>query len=145
MRRCLLCVPGKMSLKDGGRSGRLWSSACSRLRPSAWHSSPRITSRLDQRKPPIKVTWCGKLGVGAKRWQAKPSTPLRVLEIEYQVRVGEEPNLSIPPSLDLPLDEHSVVSASRVLRLHQWIITDDGQRTDPMSVGAAASAPVGAT
>ncbi|MEM9521499.1 MAG: hypothetical protein AAGA37_19465 [Actinomycetota bacterium] len=30
----------------------------------------------------------------------------------------------------------------RVLRFHQWITTDDGQRNDPMSVDAAASAPV---
>ena len=40
--------------------------------------------------------------------------------------------------------EHAVLGC-RVLRLHQWITTDDGQRTDPMSVDAAASAPVGAS
>lgn len=43
---------------------------------------------------------------------------------------------------DPPLPEHRVLG-SRVLRLHQWIITDDGQRIDPMCVDAAASAPVG--
>ena len=50
------------------------------------------------------------------------------------VRVNE-----LLAALDPPLAEH------RVLRLHQWIITDDGQRDDPMSVAAAASAPVGAS
>lgn len=50
------------------------------------------------------------------------------------VRVNE-----LLAALDPPLAEH------RVLRLHQWIITDDGQRHDPMSVAAAASAPVGAS
>ena len=49
------------------------------------------------------------------------------------VRVNE-----LLAALDPPLIEH------KVLRLHQWIITDDGQRHDPMSVAAAASAPVGA-
>ena len=39
-------------------------------------------------------------------------------------------------ALDPPLTEH------KVLRLHQWIHTDDGQRTDPMTVTAAASAPL---
>ncbi len=39
-------------------------------------------------------------------------------------------------ALDPPLTEH------RVLRLHQWIHTDDGQRTDPMTVTAASFAPV---
>ena len=42
-------------------------------------------------------------------------------------------------ALDPPLTEH------KVLRLHQWITTDDGQRYDPMSVAAAASTPVGAS
>lgn len=55
------------------------------------------------------------------------------------VRVSE-----LLSAFDPPLDEQSVL-ASRVLRLHQWIITDDGQRLDPMSVDAAASAPVGAS
>ena len=50
------------------------------------------------------------------------------------VRVNE-----LLAALDPPLIEH------KVLRLHQWIITDDGQRHDPMSVAAAASAPVGAS
>jgi len=39
-------------------------------------------------------------------------------------------------ALDPPLTEH------KVLRLHQWIITDDAQRFDPMTVIAASSAPV---
>ena len=38
-------------------------------------------------------------------------------------------------ALDPPLTEH------KVLRLHQWIHTDEGQRTDPMTVTAASSAP----
>ena len=50
------------------------------------------------------------------------------------VRVNE-----LLAALDPPLIEH------KVLRLHQWIITDDGQRHDPMSVAAATSAPVGAS
>lgn len=53
------------------------------------------------------------------------------------VRVSE-----LLSAFDPPLDEQCVLG-SRVLRLHQWIITDDGQRIDPMSVDAAASAPVG--
>ncbi len=48
------------------------------------------------------------------------------------VRVSE-----LLSALEPPLSEQ------KVLRLHQWIITDDGQRLDPMSVDAAASAPVG--
>ena len=39
-------------------------------------------------------------------------------------------------ALDPPLTEH------KVLRLHQWIQTDDGQRTDPMTVTAGSSAPL---
>lgn len=39
-------------------------------------------------------------------------------------------------ALDPPLTEH------KVLRLHQWIHTDDGQRTDPMTVTAVSSAPL---
>ena len=39
-------------------------------------------------------------------------------------------------ALDPPLTEH------KVLRLHQWIHTDEGQRTDPMTVTAASSAPL---
>lgn len=50
------------------------------------------------------------------------------------VRVSE-----LLAALDPPLTE------IRVHRTHQWIITDDGQRTDPMTVGAAASAAGGAT
>ncbi|MBT5581698.1 MAG: DUF2344 domain-containing protein [Acidimicrobiaceae bacterium] len=50
------------------------------------------------------------------------------------VRVSE-----LLAALDPPLTE------LRVHRLHQWITTDDGQRTDPMTVSAAASAAVGAT
>ncbi len=50
------------------------------------------------------------------------------------VRVSE-----LLAALDPPLTE------LRVHRLHQWITTDDGQRTDPMRVNAAASATVGAT
>ena len=50
------------------------------------------------------------------------------------VRVNE-----LLAALDPPLIEH------KVLRLHQWITTDDGQRHDPMSVAAATSAPVGAS
>jgi radical SAM-linked protein len=50
------------------------------------------------------------------------------------VRVSE-----LLAALDPPLTE------LRVHRLHQWITTDDGQRTDPMTVSAAASATVGAT
>ena len=50
------------------------------------------------------------------------------------VRVSE-----LLAALDPPLTE------LRVHRLHQWITTDDGQRTDPMMVSAAASATVGAT
>ena len=44
-------------------------------------------------------------------------------------------------ALDPPLTEHSL-AGQRVLRLHQWIHTDDGQRTDPMTVTAASSAPL---
>jgi len=50
------------------------------------------------------------------------------------VRVSE-----LLAALDPPLTE------LRVHRLHQWITTDDGQRTDPMTVSAAASATSGAT
>jgi tetratricopeptide (TPR) repeat protein len=50
------------------------------------------------------------------RQQAKPSTALRVLEIEYQVRVGEEPNLGIPPSLELPLDELRIQAIDALAR-----------------------------
>ena len=39
-------------------------------------------------------------------------------------------------ALDPPLAE------DKVLRLHQWIQTDDGQRADPMTVSAASSAPL---
>jgi len=42
-------------------------------------------------------------------------------------------------ALDPPLSEH------KVLRLHQWIHTDDGQRIDPMQVTAPSSAPAEAT
>lgn len=56
------------------------------------------------------------------------------------VRVNE-----LLAALDPPLIEHNVVPEHRVLRLHQWITTDDGQRHDPMSVAAATSAPVGAS
>ncbi len=42
-------------------------------------------------------------------------------------------------ALDPPLVEH------RVLRLHQWIQTDDGRRADPMAVSTASSAPLGAS
>jgi radical SAM-linked protein len=55
------------------------------------------------------------------------------------VRVSE-----LLSAFDPPLPEHCVLG-SRVLRLHQWITTDDGQRIDPMRVDAAASAPVGAS
>lgn len=55
------------------------------------------------------------------------------------VRVSE-----LLSALEPPLAEHIVLESS-VLRLHQWIITDDGQRIDPMCVDAAASAPVGAS
>ncbi|MAM33179.1 MAG: hypothetical protein CL411_12300 [Acidimicrobiaceae bacterium] len=44
--------------------------------------------------------------------------------------------------LDPPLAE-PLLNEPRVLRVHQWITTDDGERHDPMSVAAAASAPVG--
>ena len=50
------------------------------------------------------------------------------------VRVSE-----LLAALDPPLTEW------RVHRLHQWIITDDDQRTDPIAVAAPLSAPVGAT
>ncbi len=50
------------------------------------------------------------------------------------VRVSE-----LLAALDPPLTE------LRVHRLHQWIITDDDQRTDPIAVAAPLSAPVGAT
>lgn len=49
------------------------------------------------------------------------------------VRVSE-----LLAALDPPLTE------SRVHRLHQWIITDDDQRTDPLAVAAPLSAPMGA-
>ena len=49
------------------------------------------------------------------------------------VRVSE-----LLAALDPPLTE------LRVRRLHQWIITDDDQRTDPIAVAAPLSAPVGA-
>lgn len=39
--------------------------------------------------------------------------------------------------------EIGLLNEPRVLRVHQWITTDDGERHDPMSVAAAASAPVG--
>ena len=42
-------------------------------------------------------------------------------------------------ALDPPLTEH------KVLRLHQWIHTDDGQRIDPMQVTAPLSVPAEAT
>ena len=42
-------------------------------------------------------------------------------------------------ALDPPLAEH------KVLRLHQWIHTDDGRRIDPMRVTAPSSAPAEAT
>lgn len=45
-------------------------------------------------------------------------------------------------ALDPPLTEHPRFGEHRVLRLHQWIHTDDGQRTDPMTVTAAPSAPL---
>ncbi len=45
-------------------------------------------------------------------------------------------------ALDPPLAE-PLLNEPRVLRVHQWITTDDGERHDPMSVAAAASAPVG--
>ncbi|MEO0493654.1 MAG: TIGR03936 family radical SAM-associated protein [Actinomycetota bacterium] len=53
------------------------------------------------------------------------------------VRVSE-----LLAALDPPLAE-PMLREPRVLRLHQWITTDDGQRHDPMSVAAAASAPAG--
>ena len=56
------------------------------------------------------------------------------------VRVNE-----LLAALDPPLTEHTDAREPRVLRLHQWITTDDGQRHDPMSVAAATSAPVGAS
>ncbi len=49
------------------------------------------------------------------------------------VRVSE-----LLPALDPPLTE------LRVHRLHQWIITDDHQRTDPMRVAAPVPASAGA-
>jgi len=45
-------------------------------------------------------------------------------------------------ALDPPLAE-PLLNEPRVLRVHQWITTDDGECYDPMSVATAASAPVG--
>ena len=64
----------------------------------------------------------------------------RIAELGTQPRAVRVTELLL--ALDPPLAE-PLLNEPRVLRVHQWITTDDGERHDPMSVAAAASAPVG--